>query len=109
MGGKMTDMELIANIKELEGKTIKKATFIDYDEMLALIFTDNSYCVLRNGYQCLNLADEDDMHTYLLRDAGVITEEEKLKRDLADIEAIRKEWASERATYERLKAKYGDK
>ena len=102
-------MRLISNIKELEGKTIKRAVFVDYESMVILTFTDNSYCGIDGNGDMYLTDSEENIDDDMFRDAGIITEKEYKKRKNAETKMdLEFREATDRATYERLKAKYGD-
>ena len=102
----MTDMRLIYDLEYLEGLTIEKALYLS--DGIALIFTDNSYCVI-DLYNERFYDDEELIDNETLRDIGIITKEEYKKRKDEECQyAIDIDEALEKAEYERLKAKYED-
>jgi hypothetical protein len=102
-------MEFITKVKELEGKTVKKASFVDCDESVALIFTDDTCAffdvsMYGDSHDIVLISDPDD---YLKRDAGIISEAEyKVIQDRE--EADHKAAATERELKQlaMLKSKY---
>lgn len=102
-------MRLITNIGELEGKTVKSATFVDCDEKLVILFGDDTCAAFKvNRYgDSYDIEMTLSLQDYIKRDAGIISQgeydvleaNEKAKREL-DSEA------RERQTLERLKDKY---
>jgi hypothetical protein len=71
-------MEFIINLDSINGKTVKSATFIDGNELIAILFTDNTCMFVDvrhfgSSYE-LELINAPDAR--LQRDAGVITNEE---------------------------------
>lgn len=103
-------MKIITNIKNIEGKTIKSAVFIDTSESLALIFSDETYSVIDVDFygECHSMELSDKIDASLKWEAGIITQEEydviKINVEQAYKEAER---TRELAQLERLKKKYG--
>ena len=71
-------MKLITNIDALAGKTIKSAAFVDCDDMLAILFTDDScaaFKVVHYGDTC-DIEITSVLEDHVKRDAGIISQEE---------------------------------
>lgn len=112
--GEWWSMKLIADIEELEGKTISRASFVDCDEVLALVFTDDTYAAFK---ACLfdygdyaDLVMMTNVSSSVQRQAGVITKEEHEAILAKESEAREKnQTARELAELARLKEKHDDK
>lgn len=77
--------EIITSIEEIEGKTIKKASFVNCDELLALEFSDDTFAFVEsNGEQ--ELFFESDIGIDTLLRAGVISKDEFEAIELKNIE-----------------------
>jgi hypothetical protein len=103
-------MKFITDESELVGKTIAKATVVDYKESVALVFTDDT-CAVFTVYNWGRLTDiilRHDAEDRLKRDAGIISDEE-YKARLAREEAKKARLTQEHELDElaRLKEKYG--
>jgi len=74
----MNKEQIITSIEGLEGKTIKKAVKVYYDNSLCLAFTDNTYAVLMADYDGEDAQIELDTQISNIgkHKAGLITETE---------------------------------
>jgi hypothetical protein len=102
-------MKRLLKLEEVIGKKISSARFIDCDEQVAILFSDQSYIVIRPSFygETFNLGVCDYNRDYELRDAGVISEEEFVDRESCkDLASKKKQEISEKAEFERLKLKY---
>ncbi len=105
-------MERITDVDKFAGKTIDRAVFVSWRDRLVLVFTDgtNAVVAIDRGYgdssPDLELTGED-LGSRERVEAGLITNAE-YEAEQAAAEAKRKiaMAASERATYERLRAKF---
>ena len=72
-------MQLITKIEQLENRTIKSANYIDCSEKVGLIFTDDTYTVIKGhqeydgGIEVILSGKVDD---YLKVEMGVLSEKE---------------------------------
>ncbi len=102
-------MEMITDITKIVGKTVKSATLVDYDSVLGLIFTDDTYCMYKvnNNFGCVYLQIETKVESQIQLEIGVITEEEYQNRKKVErqIELDRIE-VNERKELAELKRKY---
>jgi len=77
-------MQLITKIKQLENRTIKSANYIDCSEKVGLIFTDDTYTVIK-GYQeydgGIEVILSGKVDDYLKVKMGIISEEEYQKNE----------------------------
>ena len=98
-------MKIIDNEKELVGKTIIKAEFVDYQESLVLTFS-GGYCIVavESGDTCqLEFGLRDDLSTKDQFKSGIISEDEyTLYMDAREVEL--KEWR--RRQYKILKDEF---
>lgn len=105
-------MEILTDLKELAGKTIKSAEMVDCDTYMALLFTDDT-CAFVGGnqhYDSFDIELTSDVEDYAKRDAGVMSQAEYDRaRRKADKEARIRREAIERKRLAVLQAKYGDK
>ena len=107
-------MRLITDINEIVGKTVTKATFVDWDKYLAIVFDDDT-CIYvdKSSYDgCIefylqdNLCCIGDKNQYA---AGIITRDEYDRRLLEREEKKKLEQdIRNRKLYEELKKLYGE-
>jgi len=71
-------MKFLMNISELEGKTIKRADFVDCDESVLMIFEDDTYAAfdVRVYGDSYEIELNDGVEDYIKRDMGIITLEQ---------------------------------
>tara|TARA_R110000850_G_scaffold260564_1_gene387890 strand:+ start:276 stop:587 length:312 start_codon:yes stop_codon:yes gene_type:complete len=102
-------MKAIANIKELEGKTIKTASEVYLNECIVFFFTDESYAFfdVTHWGESYSICLNDNPTDYLKMEAGIITEEEydEIKKDENKV-CAEKTRSLELKQLEQLKAKY---
>lgn len=102
-------MEIIKDVEELVGKTIKKAKYVSSDETLALLFKDKTCAFFGVKFygESYDIEIEDDVEDYVKKEAGVISEEEyeEIQRTERVLNTKRQE-ESEREMLARLKSKY---
>jgi len=90
-------MKLITkNMENLKGKTIKDAKFVDFDKSVALVFTDNTYTIIRSfqSFEETEVDFDESPEDYVLLEAEIITKDEykkiKLQKQLEFQEETRK-------------------
>jgi len=105
-------VEFIFEPEKSKGKTIDRSIFVDNGGVLAIIFTDKTSMFIAACYQgdfCnLELLDCDKVRNPMLRDSGIVTDEEfqKLEKEQAEwFEAWKRD--NELRTLELLRKKYG--
>jgi hypothetical protein len=71
-------MERITDIKNIIGKTISSAMICDYDESIAIIFTDESYAYVNaSGFgECSGLTLDNDIDNLQKKEVGIISVDE---------------------------------
>ena len=105
-------MKIIENIKELEGKIIKKDISLDYGEQVGLLFNDNTYCSIGvchcgDSYE-LELDKDGDLCLSDLKNLGVISESEfKYQKEKKIQNQKQAQENREFEQYKKLKEKYG--
>lgn len=104
-------MNLLMDISEFEGKTIKSAAFSCCDEMAAVIFDDGTYAVfeVRQYGDSYDIELADSVEDHVKRDVGIITQDEYA--DLKAKEETRRQAIQKRRDLKQLaelQAKYGD-
>lgn len=102
-------MKCITNIDDIECKTIKKATFVDAGQSVALIFTDGMYAFFDVGFcgdsqDIIMIYNPSDKLKY---EAGIINKEEYSSIQVAN-QKLRDELIKNKEIQmlEELKAKY---
>lgn len=102
-------MNIITDIKEIEGKEVLKASMIDCDETLSIIFSDDS-CIFADVSRwgdTYEITLADDVSNYSKVEAGVMTQDELNAINKARDKKINDQIETkERATLTMLKAKY---
>ncbi len=77
----------IHHIQDMKGKTVHDVKQLDWGTYLGIIFTDQTYVVLRVQYtgDSVSIELDDYPEAYVLKELGVITEKEYnyLKENLA--------------------------
>lgn len=105
-------MKIIENIKELEGKIIKKAISLDHGEKVGLLFNDDTYCSIGvcycgDSYE-LELDKDGDISLLDLKNLGMISESDfKYQREKQIQNQKQAQENRELEQYKQLKEKYG--
>ena len=97
-------MDKIKNVYDIKGKTVEKITFTN--ATIAIVFTDKSYIFLE-GEEGYRIEVKDNISSYELFEAGIITEEEyeKTVTDRKNKEVFDHQ-QKELSELDRLKRKY---
>lgn len=109
-------MKQVFDLEQLSGKTIRACRLDDSDESMIFVFDDETFFFLRSiGEGWLNcgytfIRDSNDFDLDELHEIGMLSDSEHQKiidaQEKAYKEKRQKEEANERATYEKLKAKF---
>lgn len=100
-------MELITDVRDLEGKTILMTRAVDFQDSIGLTFTDNTFCILigKSGYDGgASVELEEYAGNHILVELGLMSEAEHdklLEAQYAKGKAAQLE--QDRKQYERLK------
>jgi hypothetical protein len=104
-------MRLLEALQQLEGKTIKSASIIDCDEVLSIMFTDETCAIfmVTGSSEYPEIYIESDIDNSLKRAAGIISDAEYDLAASREREAFRaRNEIQERKKFDELKKKYGE-
>ena len=101
--------KIITSIEEIEGKTVKKASFVNLDELLVLAFSDDTFAFVESNNE-QELFFESDIGIDTLLRVGVMSKDEFEAIRLKNVENnLERDKARDLKEFERLNKIYGNK